>query len=455
MQTIPRLAANPALGFPQALVTEAETEAFYRLLRNPRVHYGALMEPHALSTVERMEVGATIRVVHDTTEFQFSGEVGSRDGLGRVRSEAGAQGFLAHVSLALSTDAIARPLGVVGLRAWARDKPSRANRKLSAKELSKIPNRESARWGTQITQVEKLVGGRAELVHIADREADTYPLLAQVIEEGSRFVFRMAQDRRALPIDEWDESEEICTRLSELVNDFRIVVKREIPLRKRSMQALARNLKTKDAREQRTAELALRAGRLELRRPSYCSSSPETIEVNVVYVEEVGVPVDMDPISWVLVTSEPITTAADVEAVVDHYRARWTIEEFFKALKTGCAFEERQLESFDTLTNALALFVPIAWQMLLIRTMARTNPKAPATSVLDATQIAILQHVQPQKMPKKDATVQDALYAIAGLGGHLKNNGPPGWLTLARGMETLTTMTLGALALTNARNVSS
>jgi len=37
------------------------------------------------------------------------------------------------------------------------------------------------------------------------------------------------------------------------------------------------------------------------------------------------------------------------------------------------------------------------------------------------------------------ATVDDALLAVAALGGHLKNNGPPGWLVLRRGFEKLHT----------------
>jgi hypothetical protein len=42
-----------------------------------------------------------------------------------------------------------------------------------------------------------------------------------------------------------------------------------------------------------------------------------------------------------------------VAAVVDHYRGRWTIEEFFKAIKTGCALEARQLESKRSMPSAV------------------------------------------------------------------------------------------------------
>ncbi len=36
--------------------------------------------------------------------------------------------------------------------------------------------------------------------------------------------------------------------------------------------------------------------------------------------------------------------------------------------------------------------------------------------------------------------------AVAALGGHQKNNGDPGWVTLARGYEKLRTLTEGAAA---------
>jgi hypothetical protein len=46
-------------------------------------------------------------------------------------------------------------------------------------------------------------------------------------------------------------------------------------------------------------------------------------------------------------------------------------------------------------------------------------------------------------LPASGATVRDALYAVAGLGGHLKNNGPPGWQTLARGTQALLLLEAG------------
>jgi hypothetical protein len=266
-----------------------------------------------------------------------------------------------------------------------------------------------------------------------------------MVERGRRFVVRVAHDRRVWEVDDEGEplDEEGPLFLSEALVELPLQLERDVPLSKRRSGTAPRQQWIHPDREARTTRLGVSARRVALRRPRYLSKEPETLDVNIVYVRELDPPEGLEPIAWVLVTTEPIDTREQVEAVVDHYRARWLIEEFFKALKTGCALEERQLESFESLTNALALLLPIAWQMLLLRALSRTQPDAPAEEALNSTQLALLRQVQPKKMPAQGATVRDALYAVAGLGGHLKRNGPPGWLTLARGMQSLLLLETG------------
>ena len=80
------------------------------------------------------------------------------------------------------------------------------------------------------------------------------------------------------------------------------------------------------------------------------------------------------PVRWVLLTTLPVDSVEQVELVIDCYRRRWLIEEYFKAIKTGCAYEKRQLESSDTLLNALALFVPLLGVCSQLRYLARETP---------------------------------------------------------------------------------
>ncbi len=159
-------------------------------------------------------------------------------------------------------------------------------------------------------------------------------------------------------------------------------------------------------------------------------------------MREIDPPTDEEPVEWLLITTEPIDSEDNVLKVVDCYRGRWRIEELFKALKTGCAFEKRQLESRQTLLNALAIFVPIAWNLLRLRTAARSQESTPARLILDPDQIAVLRKASDAPLPTA-LTARDAMLAIARLGGHLRSNGDPGWAVLGRGYQDLLMMVAG------------
>jgi hypothetical protein len=151
-------------------------------------------------------------------------------------------------------------------------------------------------------------------------------------------------------------------------------------------------------------------------------------------------------VEWRLWTSEPIESPEDVFAVVDAYRARWRIEEYFKALKTGCAIEKRQIETHEGLVRVLALFAPIAWRLLLLRTTAHRADEANATTVLTNRQLTCLRlslkKLGKQALPNAPSAIE-AMLALARLGGHLKRNGLPGWQTLGRGFDKLLTVEMG------------
>ena len=91
----------------------------------------------------------------------------------------------------------------------------------------------------------------------------------------------------------------------------------------------------------------------------------------------------------------------------------------------------------------MAVFLPIAWQLLELRTAAREEPNRPATELFARLQIALMQRHKDVKL-KADPTARDAMLAVARLGGHIKNNGEPGWIVLGRGMEKLMNLEAGA-----------
>jgi len=121
------------------------------------------------------------------------------------------------------------------------------------------------------------------------------------------------------------------------------------------------------------------------------------------------------------------------------------IEEYNKAIKTGCDFERRQLQDYDALVNLLAVFAPIAYRMLLIRSEAARAPDQPALSVVSQDELDVLRTLGRRKLSELP-TVREIYFAVAALGGHIKYNGNPGWQTLAAGLEKLQTLTEGWVA---------
>lgn len=434
-----KLSRAPGKSFPEALGVESELDAHYRFLSNPRFTYAAVMESHIRKTCERVAAAGTVLCVEDTTECAFGGSA-RRRGLGRLEGKA--QGFLAHCALAVAADGSRRPLGVLGLRPWVREGPRRSRKangsKKTGSDYAKETDKESARWGELVEEIAARVGDRAALIHVMDREADAYPLLAQMVEGGHRFVVRLSKDRRV----ETEAGCEEWQRLQEVLPNAPDIYEVEVPVSKRGAKKPPGAAKTFAARESRVARLRFSAQRLHFKRPRYLDGLPSSLPIHVVHVHEVEVPEGVEPIEWTLATTEPIATAEDVLAVVRHYRARWTIEEFFKALKTGCSLEERQLESYGALLKALAIFLPVAWQLLLLRNLGRSAPDEPATAALSERQVVVLRAFTTRPLDERP-TVRQAMFAVAALGGHLKRNGDPGWLTLARGLERLLTLELG------------
>ena len=442
LQAVARAAERaPDAGFPQMVASDAELEGLYRLLSNEDVTPEEVLAPHIDATFARATEAGTCVVIHDTTEFEFGGHA-HREGLGMLAGSGAQQGFFAHVAFAVLSNAARTPLGVCALRRLRRLARTGASREGAKRQAAS--DRESLRWQQQIEEVEKRCDGSFSAIHVCDREADIFDVIAGLKRLGARFVVRGHHDRLLANHDE-----------STTLHDH---IKQLVPVASKTIELNARHdrgrpgaqRKKHPARSARTAVISVASCTVTIKRPQNAHAEEDQIEVNVVRVWEHS-PIEGDPpVEWILYTSERVDTPEQLFAVVDIYRCRWVIEEFFKALKTGCAFEKRQLESFHALSNALSLFVPVAWKMLLARSFCRNDPYAPATSLLTAVQLQILAF--KLELQKPIATAEEATYAVAKLGGHLRRNGLPGWQTLARGFEALLLMQVGWRASEAARH---
>jgi len=428
-----RFVVKPSASFPKALGGSAELEAAYRFFGNVAVTPEAILAGHFEGVRRRAEHEDTVLALHDTSVFTFRHDGQRRADDGKLLPK---QRFFVHLALVVTDDGNRRPLGVCGLETWYRGSSTRGGGW----------HDEANRWSeTALLTSQRL--GHKSVVHVMDREADDYWLLHNLTSNGERFVVRARiKGERTRMLDDND-----FRQLHEAVASMEAVVERDVKLTKR----LKHRSPTQDVihppREARGTKLHIAARSLTIKRPKKHPSQTKarraatlapTITLNVVRVWEPAPPAGEQPVEWVLLTTDPIATEEQILKIVDRYRARWTIEEYFKALKTGCAYESRQLEDHQSLANALAVFAPIACTLLDLRSEARRVPDAPAHLVLSKSQLEVLRALGRVPLPE-EPTQRDALLAVAALGGHIKWNGDPGWLTLARGYADLLMLTAG------------
>lgn len=435
-----KAARNPSASFPQIARSDSELEGIYRFLSNSRVRKDAILEPHQAATLARMAQWGRVAVVHDSTQFVFRNGVAER--LGHLPG-AGQRGLMGHFALAVSETGL--PLGVLGFESLAppAPKPRKRGKKHRLYNWGIGLDRLAARWRRLIEEVRDRVNGSAKLIHLMDREADSFELMNDIRLAGEAFVIRLRhRDRRARAANDAPHD---WRAVDDIVKASRFVCEREVPLSRRVYAKEQQYKRGYAERDRRIAKLRVEALPVLFKRPGvmrYWKHLPAEMPVNIVRVWEPAPPAGEDGVEWLLMTNEPIGTVEQVEAVIDWYRRRWKIEEYFKALKTGCAFEKRQLQSRAALENTLALLAPIAWQLLTVRDQGRETPHAPAHTVLSRQQLKVLRGISERPLEAKPS-VEQALLAIAAQGGHLKRNGRPGWQTLGRGLEKLWWAELG------------
>lgn len=427
---------EPSKGFPRALGSTAELEAFYRFVNNDGFSAADILEPHIEATVARVARAQAVVAIHDTTIFQYSK---GRQDLGITN--ANHYGFAGHMALLVSAgDGL--PLGVGYAETVRRtgEKWAKRNREGQRGRVhADDETRESLRWLRGIQSIQGQFAQQADIVHVTDAEGDFFELLSSMNSDAVRFVVRVGQQERNVIAGQVEWSlREVADKVAQQTTRMVTLSERKHPPRTN----ITKRLRHPDRRA-RVAKLAIGSTTIALKPTRYSEVKSEAFKVNLVRVWEKRAPKGEPKVEWLLLTTEDVSTNDALLRIVDIYRMRWTIEEYFKALKSGCALERRQLESYEALCKVLALFIPIAYRLLLLRGIERATPAKKASAVLSPTELRILTSVPSNRELGSPKTVGDVLLHIARLGGHIKNNGAPGWQTLAWGYEKLLMLRLG------------
>jgi hypothetical protein len=281
----------------------------------------------------------------------------------------------------------------------------------------------SRRWAEVLKTSARPPAG-STWTYIADRESDFYEPIQRCQQRGVDFVIRACHNRRlaAGAGHLWDS-----------VNRAAVLGRVEIELRARPGAAARRAV-------------------VELRSARVCLSGPwrpggwqaDLEDIHALEVREVDPPPGIEPLHWILLTSLPCTSLAEARRIVGRYTARWHIEEYHKALKSGAGVEESQLAKAYRLETLIAVLALVAVRLLNTKLLARACPdQALEPNQVGKEALKILENKVGK--PKEGWTQSTFWVAVARLGGFIgrKSDGAPGWQTIWRGWQRLLWMSEG------------
>ena len=113
-----------------------------------------------------------------------------------------------------------------------------------------------------------------------------------------------------------------------------------------------------------------------------------------------------------LLTTEGSADAKTAKTVLAWYERRWTIEEYFRVLKSGTRVEDRRLDHADDLRKCLAFDAITACHVFDLERMARDKPDTPADGVVADDEIVIL-YVRLMALRQADGTRNPSRTAAA------------------------------------------
>jgi hypothetical protein len=387
-----------------------------RFLANQKVTVQALLAGWGEQTA-MAAAGRHVLAIQDTSEVNFRTTAERRRGLGEIGKGVG-RGLLVHAMLALDADSNAC-LGLVAGHIWTRQ-----GRVAVAHEKRPPQEKESWRWIATAERAKEVLAAAARVTVIDDREGDIYAKWASVAGQDFHLLTRSMHDRALVG------GESLYATVASL------------PIAGVASVALP----ARANRPAREAKLALRFGRVKLKKPQGpgLQSLPKTVELTVLEVVELDPPAEVEALHWYLLTTHEVRDAAGAWEIVNWYKKRWAIEQLFRLLKTqGLQIEDSRVESADRLLKLVAIAAKAAVITLQLLHARDGRSGEPASLAFTDDEIQLLAalatryegRTKLQSNPHPPRSLAWAAWIIARLGGwdgYPRTN--PGPITLHHGL---------------------
>lgn len=404
------MAYEPEQSLPEQHGSWADLKAAYRFLNNPRVEPHAISQMHRHLTRRACDQHPVVLCVQDGSELAAAYVPGEEQWM--------------HHTLAVLPDG--QLLGMLDQRFFAHVRPPAGEtRKQRASRW-----RESDVWQESVEAIGCPSPG-CQFIHVADRASDNLRFMHACERQRSGFVIRAMRDRRV---------NQATDKLWPFMHKQPVMATIQTHVGRQSGNV------NRPAKEGRKATLSLRHAPVRLEEPSNSHEVHDgPLQVHAVYLLEEHPPAGVEPVQWMLLTNLPVKSIDDARQVISHYRKRWVIEEWHRALKEGCRLERSQLTDALALYRLTAILSVVAVRLLQLRDMAADASSCDRVMVHDDRfdRLAVQVVAMWAKVVPGELTVRLFWRTIAIRGGWIgrKSDGRPGWKTIWKGWRKLQAFT--------------
>jgi hypothetical protein len=403
---------------------------FTRFLRN-RAVTPQEMSAHTAAQAARRAAGRDVLAIQDTSELRLGDERWRDKGFSKIgRKTSVSYGLLLHPVLAVDAGT-GEVIGLVDVTVWNRRYADTHRRSRP------LEDKESQRWLDGTMRASEVLAQASRITVVADRESDFYEEFARR-PANVELIIRAGQNR-AVQAKPGDGGRTLLFAFANSLPQQHVVTL---------------TIPAAPGRKQRTAQFAVRYAQVTLCKPLHALASdlPQTVSLNLLDIRETSQPGDGPPIHWRILTTYPITDLAQARRIVDLYRRRWTIEEYFRSLKTaGFEIEDAQIGDPAAMSNfTAACAIAAVTIMQLVR--ARDGAHQIIEDAFEDDDRPLLEAICPtlegktqrQKNPHPKGSLAYAAWVIARLGGWDGYYGKPGPLVMRRGLHDFHQIKYGA-----------
>ena len=298
------LLESPEASLPQQNTDWSDLKAAYRLCDREEVTFEAMASCHWTRT--KQTPPGRYLLISDTTDINHHQHPATTD-LGILGNGHG-RGMQLHNCLVVDSSRHFVEGQAGALVYYRKRTPKNETR---AQRLRRF--RESGLWGALVDKIGPPPVS-SQWIHVFDRGGDNFEAVCHIIKNRCDWVIRASKMNRKVLDQAGNQA-----KLSEAVQLAGELGTYDLHLRTRPRQPA------------RIATIRVSSTRVTLPRPVNQSPYVKTcgitqVETNVVIAQEVNAPKGAKPICWILLTSLPVATFADVWQVIKDYESRWLIE---------------------------------------------------------------------------------------------------------------------------------